>query len=169
MSVKKFVLAAMLAGALAAPAWAETFKIPDYDPIVTIEVPDQGWTASPIGKGIELSDDDDEVYLAIEGTAMKNLPDLVADAISYLAREGVTIDKSTQKETEGKLSGMSFFDVGWQGKDKDKDGDVLVHLTIVAVTDTKGILFTYWASPKGDKQYDADITKMVRSIKKVGR
>jgi hypothetical protein len=40
--------------------------------------------------------------------------------------------------------------------------------TIVTVTAQRGILFTYWASPKGDKQHDAAIGAMVQSMKKVG-
>src|SRR4029077_14402779 len=36
--------------------------------------------------------------------------------------------------------------------------------TIVTVTAQRGILFTYWASPKGDKQHDAAIGAMVQSM-----
>ena len=57
---------AVVATLLAAPALAETHKIPESNPVVTVVVPDKGWSASEIARGIEVNDDDDEVYLAIE-------------------------------------------------------------------------------------------------------
>ena len=161
--MKTFLLAVMLTAALAVPVLAETFKIPDDDPIVTITVPD-GWTATQIDKGIELMSDDDEVYLAIEGTQMKGLVELTVDAVKFLNRAGVTVDKSTEKSSEGTVNGFKVNDIGWAGK--DKDGDVLVHLMILTITPTKGVLFTYWASPQGDKEHDDAIRTIIRSVKK---
>ena len=112
-----------------------------------------------------MSDKDDEVYLGIEGVDGNNATETTAAAVAYLNRSGVTIDQSTKTEKEGKLGEFPVYDLGWKGK--DKDGDVLVHLTIINITPQRGILFTYWASPKGDKQYDAAITAMVNSIKKI--
>lgn len=162
--MKKLLLAAMLATLLAVPASAKTLKIPADAPVATIEVPDKGWTVKSIARGSELSTEDDEIYLAVEGTDLKDIGDIGIEAIKFLAREGVTIDKSSEKQSEGKLNGFDVHDLGWTGK--DKDGDVVVHLTFVAVSPTKGILFTYWASPEGDKMYDAEVTKMVKTLAK---
>lgn len=159
----RLMLAAMVLAALAAPVSAETFKIPDDDPIVTITVPD-GWTVTHIDKGIEVASDDDEVYLAIEGTPMKGLVELTVDAVKFLNRAGVTVDKATEKTDEGTVNGFKMNDIGWAGK--DKDGDVLVHLMILTITPDKGVLFTYWASPQGDKDHDKAITSIIRSVKK---
>ena len=163
----RLLFAVALASILGAPALAETHKIPNNNPIVTVDVPDKGWTASKIDRGIEVSDDDDEVYLAIEGMEMKDIPTMAKDAIGYLARGGVRIDTSTEKKVDGKLGNFDVYDIGWEGK--DQDGDVLVHLTIVRITRERGVLFTYWASPTGDKENDEAITKMVKSIRQVGR
>ena len=32
----------------------------------------------------------------------------------------------------------------------------------------RGVLFTYWADPEGDKKHEAAIQTMIKSIKKVG-
>jgi hypothetical protein len=162
----KALLIAFLATLLAVPALAATHKIPEDNPIVTVDVPDKGWTTKQIAGGIEVNDDDDEVYLSIQGIDGNNAGETVAAAIAYLTRQGVTLDPSTKTEKEGKLGDFPVTDIGWKGK--DKDGDVLIHLTIVTVTPQRGVLFTYWASPKGDKELDAAISAMVGSIKKVG-
>ena len=161
----KTLLIAVLATLVAAPALAATYTIPEDKPIATVDVPDKGWTTHKIARGIEVSDKDDEVYLGIEGVDGNNATETTAAAVAYLNRSGVTIDQSTKTEKEGKLGEFPVYDLGWKGK--DKDGDVLVHLTIINITPQRGILFTYWASPKGDKQYDAAITAMVNSIKKI--
>jgi hypothetical protein len=165
--VKQMLLALIFAAGLMLPssAGAETFKIPAGDPIVTIVVPDD-WAATQIDKGIELSSEDDEVYIAVEGTPMKGLVELVTDTIAYLNRAGVTVDKSTEKTSEGTVNGFKMNDIGWAGR--DQDGDVLVHLMILTITPTKGVLFTYWASADGDKQHDAAIRKIIRSVRKAG-
>jgi hypothetical protein len=162
----KTLLAAVVSIVLAAPALAATHNIPDDNTLVTVVVPDKGWTASKIARGIEVSDADDEVYLAIEGVDGNNATETVAAAVGYLNRQGVAVDPATKTEKEGKLGEFPVYDLGWKGK--DKDGDVLVHLTIINITPQRGVLFTYWASPKGDKQHDAAIGDMVKSIKKVG-
>jgi hypothetical protein len=164
--VKTFLLAALVATFIAAPAAAETHKIPGDNPSATVTVPDDGWSVSPIAKGVEISSDDDEVYMAVEGVPLKDLVELVGDTVKYLNREGVQVDKSTEKETSGTINGMDMRDIGWSGR--DKDGDVIIHLLIVAVSPTDAVLFTYWASPTGDKEHDAAITKIVRSIRKSG-
>jgi hypothetical protein len=162
----KTLLLAVLATLLAAPAVAGTHNIPENKPIVTVVVPDKGWTATKIARGIEVSDEDDEVYLAIEGIDGNDAKETAAGAVAYLNRQGVAIDPSTKTEKEGKLGDFTVNDIGWKGK--DKDGDVIVHLVIITITPQRGVLFTYWASPKGDKEHDAAITAMVRSLKKVG-
>jgi hypothetical protein len=164
--VKTVLFAALLAILVAAPALAETHKIPSDNPSATVTVPDQGWTVTSIDTGIEVSSEDDEVYMAVQGVPLKDLVDLVGQTIAYLQRAGVTVDKSTEKETKGTVNGMDMSDIGWSGK--DKDGDVIVHLLMIAVSGKDAVMFTYWASPTGDKQHDEEITKMIRSIKKAG-
>jgi hypothetical protein len=163
--VKQMLLAVILAAALVQPAFAERFRIPAEDPIVTIDVPED-WTVAQIDKGIEASSDDDEVYLAIEGTVMKGLVELTTDAVRFLGRAGVTVDESSEKSDEGTVNGFRMNSIGWSGR--DKDGDVLIHLMILTITPTKGVLFTYWASPEGDKEYQEAIRKIVRSVRKAG-
>src|SRR3954464_9981184 len=99
----KVLLIAVLATLLAAPALAATQKIPEDNPIVTVDVPDKGWTTTKIAGGIEVNDDDDEVYLSIQGIDGNNAGETVAAALAYLTRQGVTIDPSTKTEKEGKL------------------------------------------------------------------
>ena len=161
--MKNAFIAAMLSALLASPVFAATFNIPDSSPLASITVPDSGWKATKIERGIELETSDDEVYLSVEGIKLPALKELVAQAVVVLQRGGVTMDPKTEKQTTGKLLGREFVDFGWSGK--DKDGDVLIHLSVLLLNATDGILFTYWASPDGDKQYDPAIKQIMESLK----
>ena len=161
--MKNAFLAAILAAFLASPALAATFNIPDDSPLATVTVPDKDWKATKIDRGIELETDDDEVYLSIEAVELKDLKQIVAQAIVVLQRGGVTIDASTEKQMSGKLLGHQYDDIGWTGK--DKDGDVMIHLGVLTVSAGHAIMFTYWASPDGDKQYDPVIRTIIESLK----
>ncbi len=163
--MRSHLLAAMLTLVLVSPAVAETHRIPEANAIVTVDIPDDGWNASKIERGIAVSDDADEIYLSIEAVDAKDLKQAVEAAVAYLNREGVKVDRSTEKKVEGRLGEFPVFDMGWSGK--DQDGDVLVHLTVVEVAPERAVLFTYWATPQGDKEHDAAIQKMVKSLKKV--
>jgi len=161
--MKNAFIALVLSAFLASPALAATFNIPDTSPLATVTVPDQDWKATKIDRGIELETSDDEVYLAIEAVELKDLKQIVAQAMVVLQRGGVTIDASTEKQVSGKLLGHQYDDIGWKGK--DKDGDVMIHLGVLTVNAGNAIMFTYWASPDGDKQYDPVIKKIIESLK----
>ena len=110
----KTLLIAVLATLLAVPALAATHKIPEDNPLVTVVVPDKGWKATKIARGIELEDDDDEVYLSIEGIDGNNAAETGAAAVAYLNRQGVTIDPLPKTEKEGKLGEFPINDIGWK-------------------------------------------------------
>ena len=161
--MKNTFIALVLSAFLVSPALAATFNIPDTNPLATVTVPDQDWKATKIDRGIELETSDDEVYLAIEAVELKDLKQIVAQAMVVLQRGGVSIDPSTEKQVAGKLLGHQYDDIGWKGK--DKDGDVMIHMSVLSLNATDGIMFTYWASPDGDKTHDPAIRKMIESLK----
>ena len=160
----RLLLAVLLAAALVSPALGKTFTVPDETPIASITVPDS-WKSKEIDKGIEAQSSDGEVYFAVEATDAKGMDKTIAEAIEYLDGEGVTVDSSTMKQTEGSVNGMKGWDITWNGK--DKEGDAIVSLTILAVSDKDALIITYWASPEGTKKYAKELGEIINSVKKV--
>ncbi len=162
-SMKRAICTFLFAVLLVAPAVAKTYNIPAANTLATVAAPDEGWDVKEIDRGIELNSDDDEVLLAIEGIANDNTKEVMSQAIAYLDRAGVKIDPKSEKQSQGKLNGLDTLDFGWTGN--DKDGAVVVHLTLVKLAPGKAIMFTYWASPEGDKKHDPETTKILQSLK----
>jgi hypothetical protein len=160
--MKTLSLAALFVLALLTPAFAKTFKVPDEDSFASITIPDD-WKSKEIDKGVESQSKDDEVYFAVEASDAKGLDKTIEDAIDFLKEQGVTIDTKTQKQSEGKINGMDGVDLTWNGK--DKEGDAIISLTILAVRKDKALLITYWASPEGTKSHAKELGEIISSVK----
>lgn len=164
--MKRFLFPALLSFALCAPAFAGTYKLPDKKPIVSITLP-ESWKTDEIDDGIESVSDDEEVYMAIESTSEKNVSKAMEESVQYLKKKGVIVKQDTMKQETMKMGDMDVVDISWDGK--DEDGDCKVSLTVVGMSDTQGLLITYWASPEGEKKHQAELNAIAKSIKKLGQ
>ena len=160
--MKKLSLALLLALALIAPAFAKTFNLPDEGSFALITIPDS-WKSKEIDKGVESQSSDGEVYFAVEATDAKGVDKTIEEAIDFLKAQGVTIDPKSVKQSEGKINGMDGVDITWSGK--DKEGDAIISLTILAVTPNKVLLVTYWGSPAGTKNKAKELGDILNSTK----
>jgi hypothetical protein len=162
--MKKISFALLVALALLTPAIAKTFKVPDEGSFASITIPDD-WKSKEIDNGVESQSADDEVYFAVEATDAKGMDKAIEEAVNYLKEQGVTVDEKTMKQSEGKINGMDGVDVTWNGK--DKEGDAIISLTILAAKKEKVLLITYWASPEGTKKHDKELGAILQSIKPI--
>ncbi len=162
--MKQIGLLLLAVSALAFSASAQTFKLPDDKPIVSIDIP-KSWEPVTYDDGVEATSDDGEVYLAVEATSAKGVKDSIEEAVKYLMKKGVKIKADSMKQETAKVNGMDMVDLSWDGT--DKDGACKVSLTILGVTDDKGIMIIYWASPEGEKKHQADLNKIAKSIVKL--
>ena len=161
-TMKTLTLAVLFAFALITPAFAKTFKVPDEGSFASITIPDD-WKSKEIDKGVEAQSKDDEVYFAVEATDAKGVEKTIEEAVDFLKEQGVTVDTKTQKQSEGKINGMEGVDITWNGK--DKEGDAIISLTILAVRKDKALIITYWASPEGTKNHDKELGEILKSVK----
>ena len=163
LTFRAVLIAAFIAAApLAAPA--KSYTVPDPGAVAVVTMPDD-WTTNEIEKGVESVSDDDTVYVAVEVTELKDVSKAIADSIVWLKSKDVEIDQSTRKQGEITINGMTGVQVKWDGK--DEDGPAHVSLTVLQVTDTKGLILTYWASPEGEKDNMKELGSIIASLKPV--
>lgn len=160
--MKKLSLALLFALALLTPSFAKTFKVPEEESFASITIPDD-WKSKEIDSGVESQSADNEVYFAVETTDAKGMDKSIEEAVKYLHEQGVTVDEKSMKQSEGKINGMDGVDVTWSGK--DKEGDAIISLTILAAKKDKVLLITYWASPDGTKKHSKELEAILKSIK----
>ena len=143
-------------------AHAKTYSIPDPNPIAVITIPDD-WESKEIDKGVDGTSDDESVYVSIEVTELSDAAKAIAEAVVWLKSKDVVVDQSSMEKKPITINGLEGVQVKWDGK--DEDGPTHVSLTLLQVTDTKGLVLTYWASPAGEKENLSDIVSIINSLK----
>lgn len=143
-------------------ASAKSHLVPEKAPVAVVTIPDD-WEVTEIAQGIEALSDDETVYVAFEVTELKDVSTAIADAIVWLKSKDVVIDRATQEQKDFEINGLSGVQVKWEGK--DEDGPTQVSLTVLPVTDTRGVILTYWGSAEGAKANIKDLTSIITSLK----
>ena len=158
----KKILLALLLPLLVVTAEAGEFKLPKDKPLITATFPSD-WKVKYDEGGLDITSADEEIYIYMDAHDNASIDGAIKDTIDYLKKEKVTIDKSTEKKSEGKLNGMDVADFSWSGK--DKDGDCKVSLALIAPAKDKLILILYWVTPEGEKKNAAALKAILSSIK----
>jgi hypothetical protein len=59
---------------------------------------------------------------------------------------------------------MEARNISWEAK--DKNGDVKILFRIVSIAENRPLLVASWGSPAAEKKYHAELSKLLKSIKK---
>jgi hypothetical protein len=160
--MRKFM--AFLCAVLVTPAFSATHKVPADDPIATIQIPDK-WQSKEVGEGVEATSPDDALHFLVIPVEANKIAESMGEAMRYLRnRDGITVKSDSLKQEQGKLHGMETRSVSWQGK--DMKGDVKIRFTIVSIAEKQPLLVAYWGSPEAEKKHEAELNKILQSIKK---
>jgi len=161
--MRKFT--AFLCAILIAPAFSATHKVPADDPIASIEISDK-WQSKELGEGIEATSPDGAVCFLVIPAEANKVAESMGEAMRYVRnKSGITVKSDSIQRELGKLNGMETRKVSWQGKDM-KGGDVTIRFTIVSIAENKPLLVAYWGSPEAEKKHEAELNKILRSLKK---
>jgi hypothetical protein len=165
--MKKIIFAAATAMLLLPSAsFAETLKFPSDAPLAQITIPD-AWGPEETETGIQATSDDSAIYLSIDVADEKTTDKVIDDAIEFLGTNGVTIDASTQKQSEDTFNGMKMSNFDWSGK--DKDGPASIGLSLVSPKAGKLLVITYWGTKGEQEKHGKDLMAIINSLKPVGK
>jgi len=162
--MKKLLLATLIAAFLPAASYAATLKFPSDEPVASITIPDS-WGPKETETGVDATSDDSAIYLSIDVADAKTTDKVIDDAIAFLKKNGVKIDGSTQKKSEETVNGMSMSNFDWDGT--DSDGGVNVGLSLVAPTEDKLLVITYWGSKGTQEKHGPELDSIINSLKAV--
>ncbi|MSO99570.1 MAG: hypothetical protein EXR07_00755 [Acetobacteraceae bacterium] len=146
---------------------AETFTVGPGNGFASVTFPDS-WNVRQVNRGLEASTKDQEVYIWVEAYTEATLDKLRSEHEEYFTAQGVEVKGPPQIHTITKNGlEMKAMDVpaAWNGK-----RTVLryVFFDPGLASDWK-LMLSSWASPEGDKQYDAESTSILESVKFFGK
>ena len=149
-----------LALGLVTPAVAESFKMPEKKPVISVTFPDS-WKPEETDAGVQGQTED--VYLAVEATRSEKGINAIMDSTFDLFKEHkVDVDQSSKKTNKLKIAGEDAEEMLFTGK--DEDGPTTISITLFTVKDTV-IVISYWATTSKADKYNAALGKIVTSIK----
>ncbi len=145
-------------------ALADTFKLPENKPIVSFVLPDS-WKPTETDTGLQAVSVDGEIYLALEFIDADSVNDVVDDSVSFLEKQGVTVDKAPKSQGDSTLNNMAISHTSY--KATDKDGPCEVSLSFLTVAPGKGLMITYWGSTDAADKHKESLEKILNSITKM--
>ena len=141
---------------------AKEFKLPDAKPVASIVLPD-AWKPESIEKGVQGQTADSAVYLSVETTNNENGMDaIIDDTFAMLKEHKAELNRTVKRETKFLINGLPADELLYDGK--DQDGPTMVSITFVTIGKT-ALVLTYWASAEGNKAHQAEVGKILASIK----
>lgn len=145
------------------PLDAKTFKLPNDDfTIASIDMPDS-WSPKEVENGVEGQSADDAVYMSVVAVGSeKGMNSEIDDIFEMIKSHKVELDDSTKKENKFKVGTFDATELLFQGK--DADGPCAISITFVPIKD-KLVIVTYWVTTAKEKEHQAEVGKIVNSLK----
>ena len=163
--MKTFICTVLASFAFIFSGVAKDYKLPADKPTVAIDIPDS-WAPAAIERGYQTQTADQDVYLSIEMTANeKEMQAVIDETDTMLKSHKVVLDKPNRKDNKFKLNGLPAEEILYNGH--DEDGPTMVSITFVTVRKS-ALVLTYWASVNGNKKHQAELGKILNSIRLLG-
>ncbi|HXT07904.1 MAG TPA: hypothetical protein VN715_13315 [Roseiarcus sp.] len=155
--------AILLAGFLFAStlAHAATMEVRPDSPVAQFTIPDD-WKTSRIDRGIQAVSKDEEVDFWIEAYTPDQFQAILSEHNAYWKDQGVEISSSDSQthSANGKEVVVTTEHAIWKGKPT-----VLYYIEFnLGLPSKSDIVFTYWASPEGDKTFQNEVGDVIKSL-----
>jgi hypothetical protein len=159
--MRKLALIAVLL-CLPGLALAKSAKLTPDDTVAVLEFPDS-WKISTIKRGLQAKSPDEEVYVWAELVPSDEIDTIQKEHDDYFEKQNVTMSKAEPvgKEIDGRKWAFVDPQATWKGK------PTIVRYIIINpnVASGKTVVFTYWASPEGAKNYDKEMDGVINSLR----
>ena len=165
MIVRPVALLLGLLGAilcLPGTGWAGTYSIGPGDRFATLILPN-AWHVTATDRGLQAQTRDDEVYIWAEAYTEGSLDEVSQEHQKYYDDQGVVVTGKPQTK-DGTVNGVParFMNLPatWHGKKT-----ILQYVFLDPGPNRKWkLMLSEWASPEGDKKYDADTNDILNSV-----
>src|SRR5437773_1799639 len=109
----------LLCALLATPVFATVHKVPEEEPLITVEIPDD-WQTKEVGESVQATAPADPVHVLIVPPEGSKIAETMGEAMRYIRNTGgIVVKADTIKNEPGKLNGMEVRHISWDAKDKN--------------------------------------------------
>ncbi len=152
---------AVVLSVLSSAAFAATLEVRPSEPVAQFNIPDD-WTTTRTERGLQSVSQNKEVYFWIEAYKPSEFDTILAEHNKYWKEQGVDIASSDElKHAEnGKEVSLVTKHATWNGAPT-----VLYYVEYhLGLKSESNVVFTYWASPEGDKTFHEQVADVLDSL-----
>jgi hypothetical protein len=158
----KFVI--VFCAAVATPVFPAVHQVPEEEPLVTIEIPNE-WQTKEIGESLQATAPSGSFHVLIIPSEAK-VAETIGEAMRYIRNTGgITVKRDSMKDERVKLGDLNVRQILWDGK--NNSGDIKIQFTILPIAERGSMLVASWGPPNAGQKHEADLKKILQSIKKV--
>lgn len=164
--MKTTIIAVTLALTLfPALASAETIKLPEDKPAVSVNIPDS-WEPEEDEDGILAESPDNVATIYLEVVANeKEMNTVIEDSLTWLTEDHeVKVDAASKEEKDFEDSGRKWSRISWSGNSKEW-GPAVIGFLFTEVGDGKVLTITYWISKEDSEKSLETLGKIFSSVK----
>lgn len=156
--------ATLVAGALLAalPALAKVYTFKRTGQNTPITMPDN-WSVTAIKSGIEVKSGDGEIYIWVQAMTDANVTPLINEYFAYYKKQGVKFTGPTN-DSSSVIGGVAVRLMDAPATFEGKPTIIRFTFTEPKPGAASGLLIGYWASPKGDRANNADVTRFMSDL-----
>ncbi len=142
---------------------AEIFLV-GKQPIAAMSFPDS-WKVKTITRGLQGATKDDEVYVWAEIYPADGKDEFFAEHDAYYTKQGVEISSEDPKVAPITVNGVKAIHMQIAATWKKKSTVIEYVLFDPPLKSGRKMALSYWASPEGNKLYEADLDSILASVK----
>jgi hypothetical protein len=149
---------------LAGSAFGAVHSIPPDEPVASLDIPDK-WKTIIRGEGVEATSPDGGLHFLALPPERNKVAEGVGEMMRYIRNTGgIIVKPETVKGEPGQINGIDVQRRMWHGK--DKKGEVNIRFTIFLPSKENSVIAASWGSPAAEKNNDADLKKILQSLKR---
>ncbi|RVU14656.1 hypothetical protein [Methylobacterium oryzihabitans] len=161
--MKSFLFGAAVLAALAAPAQARNFAVPDKNPAVILSVPDK-WDVDEIEYGYSAKSPDGGIFFSVEYAGKKNIDRMVAANKKWMKENKIDANvkpQERQMDFGGTKGEVVRFDT------TDANGKTLVDFVFLDGGGDQVVMLTLWGSEEERADNKAAVAAIMASVKPI--
>ncbi len=161
--VRKFMLAAAFIVAVAAPAYAKNYALPEKNPVATVVIPDS-WEVEESDYGYSATSPDEDVIFSIESASASRVDKMIEANLKWMNDQEI-VPKGKAVEEDVNING--FPAKVYSYKATDPEGDTLIEFVMMPAGNGRVLLLTFWGSQEARDENKADISNIIMSVKPI--
>ena len=153
---------ALLSLVLIGSIFAETYRVPQEDPVAIVRLP-ANWKTQHHEEFVESTTSDGSQHVLVLPGEGRKVAEAMNEAMRYIRRKGtIKVNAASEKRANADASGKQVKTFSWDATQKDKP--IKIHFHVVSVLEGKPLIVVFWESLEAERKYQRDLNTILKTL-----